>query len=112
MPPLAAAVSYSLSFYLLPEAIRSCGFLSVNECFVFVQHGGVAVPFGMASPGVATTTDDARFCMPWAAAHFDNWGDSGIVVTSPLAETASTDFDDVSGGNHHAQKMMVCSARL
>ncbi|KXG19744.1 transcription factor TGAL3 [Sorghum bicolor] len=65
-------------------------------------HGGVAaVPFGMVPPGVATA-DDARFCMPWATpAHFENWGDSGIVVTSPLAETASTDVDDVSGGNHH-----------
>ena len=66
----------------------------------------------MAPPGVATTADDARFCMPWAAAaHFENWGDSGIVVTSPLAETASTDVDDVSGGNHH-DAQMVCSARL
>ena len=79
---------------------------------VSVQHGGVAVPFGMAPPGVATTADDARFCMSWAAAaHFENWGDSGIVVTSPLAETASTDVDDVSGGNHH-DAQMVCSARL
>lgn len=77
-----------------------------------MQHGGVAVPFGMAPPG-AVTTDDARFCMPWvapAAAHFENWGDSGIVVTSPLAETTSTDVDDDSGGNHQAQ--MVCSARI
>ena len=84
---------------------------------VSVQHGGVAAPFGMAPPGVATTADDARFCMPWAAAapaaaHFENWGDSGIVVTSPLAETASTDVDDVSGGNHHHDAQMVCSARL
>ncbi|XP_066370732.1 transcription factor TGAL3-like isoform X1 [Miscanthus floridulus] len=60
----------------------------------------------MALPGVATTADDARFCMPWAAAaHFENWGDSGIVVTSPLAETASTDVDDVSGGNHNDAQM-------
>jgi transcription factor TGA len=66
----------------------------------------------MVPPGVATA-DDARFCMPWATpAHFENWGDSGIVVTSPLAETASTDVDDVSGGNHHHDAHMVCSARL
>lgn len=84
---------------------------------VSVQHGGgvAAVPFGMAPPGVATA-DDARFCMPWAAphaaAHFENWGDSGIVVTSPLAETASTDVDDVSGGNHRYDAQMVCSARV
>lgn len=70
------------------------------------------MPFGMVPPGVATA-DDARFCMPWATpAHFENWGDSGIVVTSPLAETASTDVDDVSGGNHHHDAHMVCSARL
>lgn len=55
----------------------------------------------MAPLGVAAA-DEARFCMtPWsAAAHFENWGDSGIVVTSPLAETASTDVD------------MVCSSIL
>ncbi|KAJ1258926.1 hypothetical protein BS78_10G113400 [Paspalum vaginatum] len=63
-------------------------------------HGGVAVPFGMAPPGLATT-EDGRFGLPWAA-QFENWGDSGIVATSPLTETTSTDVDDASGGKYHA----------
>ncbi|CAD6339602.1 unnamed protein product [Miscanthus lutarioriparius] len=106
---------------LLPELQRSPNpssksSSSLSACATLMPplaaaHGGVAVPFGMALPGVTTTADDARFCMPWAAAapaaaHFENWGDSGIVVTSPLAETASTDVDDVSGGNHHHDAQM------
>uniref|UniRef100_A0A0A9BRJ3 DOG1 domain-containing protein n=1 Tax=Arundo donax TaxID=35708 RepID=A0A0A9BRJ3_ARUDO len=56
----------------------------------------------MAAPGMATT-DAGRFCLPWAAAaQFENWGDSGIVVSSPLTETASTDVDD-SGDRLHAE---------
>lgn len=74
-----------------------------------MQHGGVAPSFGMAPPGMATTADDGRFCLPWAAAaagagQFENWGDSGFAVTSPLTEATST---DVSGDDRqHGQ--MVC----
>ncbi|PVH48222.1 hypothetical protein PAHAL_4G282400 [Panicum hallii] len=60
----------------------------------------------MAPPAVAAAADDARFCLPWAAAGaapFENWGDSGIVVTSPLTETTCTDADDASGDRQHAQ---------
>jgi hypothetical protein len=63
----------------------------------------------MAPPAVAAAADDARFCLPWAAAGaapFENWGDSGIVVTSPLTETTCTDADDASGDRQHAQ--VVC----
>lgn len=72
-----------------------------------MQHGGVAPSFGMAPPGMATTADDGRFCLPWAAAaagagQFENWGDSGF-VTSPLTEGTSTDD---SGDKQHVQ--MVC----
>ncbi|CAL5052314.1 unnamed protein product [Urochloa decumbens] len=74
-----------------------------------VAHAGVAPSFGMAPPGMAAA-DDGRFCMPWAAAagaaQFENWGDSGIVATSPpLTETTTcTDADDASGGDRqHAQ---------
>ncbi|XP_062233114.1 transcription factor TGAL3-like [Phragmites australis] len=67
-------------------------------------YGGVAASLGMVAPGMAT--DAGRFCLPWAAAaaaaQFENWGDSGIVVTSPLTDTASTDVDD-SGDKHQAQ---------
>ncbi|WVZ81626.1 hypothetical protein U9M48_028981, partial [Paspalum notatum var. saurae] len=68
-------------------------------------HGGVAVPFGMAPPGLATAEDGRFGALTWpaAAAQFENWGDSGIVATSPLTETTSTDVDDVTGGKHHAQ---------
>ncbi|KAG2605036.1 hypothetical protein PVAP13_4NG122933 [Panicum virgatum] len=69
-----------------------------------VAHGGVAPSFGMAPPGMASAADDGRFCLPWAAAHFENWGDSGgIVVTSPLTETTCTDADDASGDRQPAQ---------
>uniref|UniRef100_K3XXK9 DOG1 domain-containing protein n=1 Tax=Setaria italica TaxID=4555 RepID=K3XXK9_SETIT len=58
----------------------------------------------MAPPGMAAAADDGRFCLPWAApagaAQFENWGDSGIVVTSPLTEATST---DVSGDKQQAQ---------
>ncbi|KAG2605035.1 hypothetical protein PVAP13_4NG122933 [Panicum virgatum] len=58
----------------------------------------------MAPPGMASAADDGRFCLPWAAAHFENWGDSGgIVVTSPLTETTCTDADDASGDRQPAQ---------
>ncbi|CAL5043387.1 unnamed protein product [Urochloa decumbens] len=66
-----------------------------------VAHAGVAPP----SFGMAAAADDGRFCMPWAA-QFENWGDSGVVATSPpLTETATcTDADDASGGDRqHAQ---------
>ncbi|XP_062228651.1 transcription factor TGAL3-like [Phragmites australis] len=60
-------------------------------------HGGVEASLGMAAPEMVAT-DAGRFCLPWAAAaaaaRFENWGDSSIVVTSPLAETTSTDVDD------------------
>ncbi|XP_039845051.1 transcription factor TGAL3-like isoform X2 [Panicum virgatum] len=57
----------------------------------------MAPPPGMA----AAAADDSRFCLPWAAAaHFENWGDSGIVATSPLAETTCT---DAGGDRHQAQ---------
>ena len=82
----------------------------LTEVVVFnliMQHGGVAPSFGMAPPGMAAAADDGRFCLPWAAAHFENWGDSGgIVVTSPLTETTCTDADDASGDRQPAQ--MVC----
>ncbi|OEL16464.1 Transcription factor HBP-1b(c1) [Dichanthelium oligosanthes] len=65
----------------------------------------------MAPPGMATA-DEGRFCLLRAAAaaagaQFENWGDSDIVVTSPLTETTCTDADDVSGDKQHAQ--MVCA---
>ena len=81
----------------------------LTEVVVFnliMQHGGVAPSFGMAPPpGMAAAAgDDGRFCLPWAAAaHFENWGDSGIVATSPLAETTCTD----AGGDRH-QAQTVC----
>nr|CAB3467747.1 unnamed protein product [Digitaria exilis] len=71
-----------------------------------VAHGGVAPSFGMVPPGMATAADDGRFCLPWAATaaagagQFENWGDSGFVVTSPLTEATST---DVSGDKQHGQ---------
>lgn len=62
----------------------------------------------MSPPGMAAAAaDDGRFCLPWAApgaAQFENWGDSGIVVTSPLTEATST---DVSGDRQQAAQM-VC----
>ncbi|KAK3132147.1 hypothetical protein QOZ80_6AG0516550 [Eleusine coracana subsp. coracana] len=62
-------------------------------------NGGVTASLGMAAPGMAAA-DAARLCQPWA--QFENWGDSGIVVTSPFTETTSTDVDD-SGDKHDAQ---------
>ncbi|GJN29067.1 hypothetical protein PR202_gb17259 [Eleusine coracana subsp. coracana] len=70
-----------------------------------MQYGGVAASLGMAAPGMAAA-DTARLCQPWA--QFENWGDSGIVVTSPLTETTSTDVDD-SGDKHDAQMVRACS---
>ncbi|RCV21182.1 hypothetical protein SETIT_4G118000v2 [Setaria italica] len=98
---------------LLPELPRSPNYSSKSSSNLTVStfvpplavaHGGVAPSFGMAPPGMAAAADDGRFCLPWAApagaAQFENWGDSGIVVTSPLTEATST---DVSGDKQQAQ---------
>ncbi|AQK83587.1 Transcription factor PERIANTHIA [Zea mays] len=99
--------------FLLPELLqrspnpssKSSSAATFVPPLAAAHGGGVAAPFGMAPLGVAAA-DEARFCMtPWsAAAHFENWGDSGIVVTSPLAETASTDVD-MGGGGAMAQSV-------
>jgi len=107
--PLAVAVSSLAAFQeggfsrsLEPSPRVADGGLSS----LTMQHGGVAPSFGMAPPPgmAAAAADDGRFCLPWAAAaHFENWGDSGIVATSPLAETTCTD----AGGDRH-QAQTVC----
>ncbi|TVU11710.1 hypothetical protein EJB05_45312, partial [Eragrostis curvula] len=96
--PLAAAVSllgFAVRYHFrLPRVVVCDG-----GALFLVQYGGVAASLGMSAPGMAAT-EVGRFCQPWP--QFENWGDSGIVVTSPLAETTSTDIDD-SGDKHNAQ---------
>ncbi|KAL6605804.1 hypothetical protein ACP70R_041457 [Stipagrostis hirtigluma subsp. patula] len=106
LPPVAVLPDASLAHLQGPNpSTRSSSDLSAAAAFVpplAAAYGGVVGSLGMAAPGMAA--DAGRFCTPWgaAAAQFENWGDSGIVVTSPLAETISTDVDD-SGDKQLAQ---------
>ncbi|KAF0904097.1 hypothetical protein E2562_031769 [Oryza meyeriana var. granulata] len=67
-------------------------------------HGVVASAVDMAAPGMATAD---RFCLPRmaaaaAASQLENWGDSGVVVSSPFTDDTSTDIDDSADKHHHA----------
>lgn len=70
---------------------KSSSNLTVANFAPLANADGVVASLGMTAPGALTEVD--RFCLPRASAQFENWGDSGIVVTSPLTET-STDLDD------------------
>uniref|UniRef100_A0A0E0LA84 DOG1 domain-containing protein n=1 Tax=Oryza punctata TaxID=4537 RepID=A0A0E0LA84_ORYPU len=73
------------------------------------QQHGVAVG-GMAAQGMATAAD--RFCLPRmaaaaaAASQLENWGDSGVVVSSPFTDDTSTDLDDSADKHHHHHALM------
>jgi hypothetical protein len=93
---LAAAVSVSgvvvWKHSCLPRALH------VDGDVLMMQYGGATASLGMAAPDAG-----GRF-FPWS--QFENLGDSGIVGTSPLAETTSTEVDD-SGDQHNAQVVCV-----
>ncbi|KAL5200663.1 hypothetical protein ABZP36_021866 [Zizania latifolia] len=72
-------------------------------------HGLVASAVGMAAPGMAAAD---RLYLPRmaaaapAASQLENWGDSGLVVSSPFTDP-STDVDDSTDKHHHA--LMGCA---
>ncbi|KAL5223675.1 hypothetical protein ABZP36_010314 [Zizania latifolia] len=63
----------------------------------------------MAAPGMATAD---RFYLPRMAAaatsQLENWGESGVVVSSPFTDT-STEVDDSADKHHHALMGGACA---
>uniref|UniRef100_A0A0E0LA86 DOG1 domain-containing protein n=1 Tax=Oryza punctata TaxID=4537 RepID=A0A0E0LA86_ORYPU len=104
-PPLAAAVS--LAFVNSSQLGLLDLILGLMQCYQ--QQHGVAVG-GMAAQGMATAAD--RFCLPRmaaaaaAASQLENWGDSGVVVSSPFTDDTSTDLDDSADKHHHHHALM------
>ncbi|XP_025881815.1 transcription factor TGAL3-like isoform X2 [Oryza sativa Japonica Group] len=72
---------------------------------------GVAVVGMAAHQGMAAATAADRFCLPRmaaaaaAASQVENWGDSGVIVSSPFTDDTSTDLDD-SADKHHLHALV------